>query len=76
MKQSAESANMVLESNLITFQPNTPIQFTYNVDMKTVLGDMYDKYKYFKIVLNSTEGFGGAAYSYTPANTVCTDASV
>jgi hypothetical protein len=71
MKQSSESANFVLQPQVINLLPNTPIEIIFNnIDMTTVLGDMYYKYKYFKIVLNSYCGWASTSVTYSPTNVV------
>ena len=71
MKVSSEVANFQLETTFVNFAANAPIEYTFsNVNMKNVLGDMFDKYKYFKIVINSVSGFAGSAATFTPVSNV------
>jgi hypothetical protein len=51
---------------------NTRFTFTwYNVDFKAILGEMYDKYEYFKISLNFVAGSsGGSVQTYQDNHTV------
>ena len=73
MKQSSESANFILDHLQYNMPIGTAIEATQTVNMNTVLGDMYTKYKYFKIVLNCINSWGSAQSgnaTYSPANTV------
>ena len=55
MKQSNECANIELDYS-VTSSAAIPTSNSFSINLQTALGDMYYKYKKFKIVLN---GFGG-----------------
>jgi hypothetical protein len=67
MKLSGECANFEIDSGNITLAADTSIPFviTNKVNMRSVLGDMYNKYKKFYIQLNSLSGFATSAVGYT-----------
>ena len=59
MRLSGETANLEFD-RLIIITPSTgpvPLEFNNNINWRTVLGDMYDKYDFFYIVYNSSGGF-------------------
>lgn len=53
MKQSAESCNLVLDNKFCLSGAGT-LDSVYRISTRDLLGDMYDKYTKFKIVLNSS----------------------
>jgi hypothetical protein len=59
MRLSAESANLEFDSFPVNFSAPTTYNVGFNGDVnwRTVLGDMYNKYDYFYIVFNSFGGF-------------------
>lgn len=59
MKLSAESANLEFETFPVNFSVGQTVNVGFNGDVnwRTVLGDMYNKYDYFYIVFNSFGGF-------------------
>lgn len=59
MRLSAESANLEFDSFPVNFSVGTTYNVGFNGDVnwRTVLGDMYDKYDYFYIVFTSFGGF-------------------
>ncbi len=67
MKISGECANFEIDSGSIVLPADTSIPFviTNKVNMRSVLGDMYNKYKKFYIQLNSLSGFATSAVGYT-----------
>ena len=72
MRLSAESANLEIETGQTVVLADVvyPFAVTNTVNLRTVLGDMYDKYNKFYIVFNSYGGFSGnVALSYTTATT-------
>jgi hypothetical protein len=68
MKLSGESANFEMDTGLITLGANETISLfrTQQVNMRTVLGEMMDKYEKFLIIFNSlgaTTGTAGLTYT-------------
>ncbi len=63
MRLSAESANLEFDSLPVFFSAGTTynVAFNDNVNWRTVLGDMYNKYDYFYIAFNSFGGFSSSA---------------
>lgn len=61
MRLSAETANLEFDTFVRPIQLGVPFPLEFNDDInwRTVLGDMYDKYDYFYIVYNSFGGFSG-----------------
>lgn len=62
MKISGECANVDLDtgargSATTTYEFNT---LSFSVDMRQVLGDMYDKYEHFEIIFNGIGGWANA----------------
>jgi hypothetical protein len=59
MRLSAESANLEFDSFPVNFSAGQTYNVGFNGDVnwRTVLGDMYNKYDYFYIVFNSFGGF-------------------
>lgn len=55
MKLSGESANVEFDTGIITIPASGtyPLFLTQAVNMRTILGDMFDKYEKFLIVFNS-----------------------
>jgi hypothetical protein len=71
MKQSSESSNFVLEIQQSNIPIGNVIEGIFNnINMAQVLGNMYYKYKYFKIVLNSYCGWVNTGATYSPTNVV------
>ncbi|MFY7886952.1 MAG: hypothetical protein ACOVOV_19120 [Dolichospermum sp.] len=66
MKLSAESANLEFDTfnQTINAGQSIPLQISQQVNWRTVLGDMYDKYDNFLIVFNSFGGFTGTNMTY------------
>ena len=68
MKLSAESANLEFDSFPVNFSAGQTYNVGFNGDVnwRTVLGDMYNKYDYFYIVFTSFGGFSSTNnMSYT-----------
>ena len=79
MKLSGECANFEIETGQVAIIANIvyPFVITNTVNMRTVLGDMYNKYNKFYIVFNSYAGFTGSnTISYTTLNTTGTGAFI
>jgi hypothetical protein len=59
MRLSAESANLEFDTFPVNFSVGTTYNVAFNGDVnwRTVLGDMYNKYDYFYIVFNSIGSF-------------------
>jgi hypothetical protein len=62
MRLSAESANLEFDSLPVFFSAGTSYNVGFNGDVnwRTVLGDMYNKYDYFYIAFNSFAGFSSS----------------
>lgn len=68
MKLSDETANLVFDTGQFTVQANSTYNnlfISQNVNMRTILGEMYNRYKKFYIVFNSIISFGTSAVTYT-----------
>lgn len=67
MRLSGETANLEFDSGNVVFPQNTPtsVAITASLNLRTALGDMYNKYNKFLMVLNSFGGFAGAVVTYT-----------
>lgn len=69
MKISGECANFEVDTGSISYNTafsNQDMTFTLNVNMKQVLGELYEKYKKFMIVFNGISMWGGVtSYSTT-----------
>jgi len=69
MSKSKESATMILDTGYNTAVSGITIntEFTYEIDLRKVLGDMYDKYDRFAICLNSIINYARiSSYATTP----------
>lgn len=66
MRLSSESANLEFDTfnQTITAGQSIPLQISQQVNWRTVLGEMYDKYDNFLIVFNSYGGFTGTNVTY------------
>jgi hypothetical protein len=66
MRLSSESANLEFDTlnQTITAGQSIPLQISQQVNWRTVLGEMYDKYNNFLIVFNSFGGWTGANMTY------------
>jgi hypothetical protein len=66
MRLSAESANLEFDTlnQTINAGQSIPLQISQQVNWRTVLGDMYDKYDNFLIVFNSFGGWSGTNITY------------
>lgn len=62
MKLSGECANLDLDTSQLSNGTNTLelSSISFQVDMRQVLGDMYDKYDHFEIIFNSIGGWVNA----------------
>ncbi len=68
MKISGECANLDLDTGTLVGNTNLDISImSFNVDLKRMLGDMYDKYDKFIIIFNSMGGWSNAS-SYSTAS--------
>jgi hypothetical protein len=79
MRLSGECANFEFETGQVSILANVTYPFVVSntVNMRTVLGDMYDKYNKFYIVFNSLGGFSGNAnLSYTTSGATSQNALV
>lgn len=67
MKLSGESANFEIDTGIITLGANETISLfrTQEVNMRTVLGEMIDKYEKFLIIFNSLGATTTGLSSYT-----------
>lgn len=67
MRLSGETANLEFDSGNVSFLQNTPtsVDLTTTLNLRTALGDMYNKYNKFLMVLNSFGGFAGSVVTYT-----------
>jgi hypothetical protein len=62
MKISGECANFEVDTGSITYAAaftNQDMTYNVNVDMRQVLGDLYNKYNKFIIVFNGISMWGG-----------------
>lgn len=67
MRLSDETANLVFDTGQFTVQANSTYNnlfISQNVNMRTILGEMYYRYKKFYIVFNSINGFSSTV-TYT-----------
>lgn len=79
MKLSGECANFEIDTGSLSYTgPFTGIDmtFTLNVDMRQVLGDLYQKYDKFLIVFNGIGMFSALTSFTTSTNASATNASV
>lgn len=67
MRLSAETANLEFDTlnQTINSGDAIPLQVSQEVEWRTLLGDMYDRYNKFLIVFNSFGGYTGANMQYT-----------
>jgi hypothetical protein len=71
MRLSAETANLEFDtfSQTINVGETIPLEISQQVNWRTLLGDMYDKYNKFLIVFNSFGGWTGPNITYSLAGT-------
>lgn len=60
MKLSGESANFELDKGLVSSGLTIPFLINETIDLRIVLGDMYDKYDKYVIIFNSIGGWTNA----------------
>lgn len=66
MRLSAECANLEFDSGSVSFplNTNTSVAINASLNLRNVLGDMYNKYNKYIIILNSFGGFASTTVSY------------
>jgi len=70
MKVSGECASLDLDVGSRGATTQIDLSMSFNVDMRQLLGDMYEKYDHFLIIFNSIGGWSNAtSYSTTSGTT-------
>jgi len=71
MKISGECANMDLDIGTLSGTPTIDLSsILFNVDLKRMMGDMYDKYDKFMIIFNNVGGWSNATSYSTATGTI------